>query len=160
MSDKRSLFCELGSESTALSDEQIREQLTSFLDVMGEREDVLILPPDYTRFHSAAGKITRKICEYYNFVKSEGEPEEKKTKTTNRPNIQILPALGTHAPMTKTQISSMFGEQLGAKDPSPFLVHDWRNDVVTIGHVPNKMVRYFVHSLVQKMKPRLNVCYL
>ena len=34
--------------------------------------------------------------------------------------------------------------QLAAKDPSPFVVHDWRNDVETIGHVPSEMVRPIV----------------
>jgi len=162
-SNKSSLICDIGSESTALSNDEIQRQIDSFLDGMGEREDVLILPPDYTRFHSQAGMITRMVCEHYNFIKSSsGEPAEKKTKSTNEPGITILPALGTHAPMTKTQISSMFGEKLGAKEPSPFLVHDWRNDVVTIGHVPNKMVRssqglfiYFVHDFALLLTPSI-----
>ena len=58
----------------------------------------------------------------------------------NIPNISILPALGTHMPMTQPQIKTMFGDALATKHPSPFLVHDWRNDVVTIGSAPEEMV--------------------
>ena len=29
------------------------------------------------------------------------------------------------------------GHELATKEnPNPFLVHDWRNDVITIGHAP------------------------
>ena len=48
----------------------------------------------------------------------------------------ILPALGTHSPMTELQIAEMF-----VRVPkSLFRVHDWRNDVVTVGTVPGKFV--------------------
>ena len=33
--------------------------------------------------------------------------------------------------MTPNQISQMFGSQLPNKTPSPFVVHNWRSDVVT-----------------------------
>lgn len=128
-----SLVCAVGSETTSLQDDEIREKLHSFLDDLGPREDVFLLPPDYTRFHSQAGKITSMISEYYGYTKNTDE-----TKAV--PKVQIMPALGTHTPMTNEQIKNMFGEDLAAKDPSPFLVHDWRNDVETIGQVPSEMV--------------------
>eukprot|EP00956_Cyclotella_meneghiniana_P029812 scaffold73360_cov61-Cyclotella_meneghiniana.AAC.10 len=34
----------------------------------------------------------------------------------------------------------MFGSQLANKTPSPFVVHNWRSDVVSIGHAPSSMV--------------------
>ena len=49
----------------------------------------------------------------------------------------VLPALGTHKAMTDHEIQTMFG-------PTPrdlFRVHDWRNDVVTLGEVPGEFVR-------------------
>jgi nickel-dependent lactate racemase len=144
-----SLFCSIGSETTALSDEEIRTHLSNFLSAMGEREDIMIVPPDYTRFHSQAGKITRMVCEYYNFIKSSDSSAETKTP----PSISILPALGTHAPMTPSQIESMYGSALNEKEPSPFLVHDWRNDVVTIGHVPNEMVLEATRGFVDEPWP-------
>ena len=143
-SNHKTLFCAIGSETTALTDDDLQQQLYSFLDSLGEREDVLILPPDYTRFHSQAGKITKMIAEYYNFIApknpSTTEPPPEKKRKSSTPQIEILPALGTHAPMSQVQIKTMFGDELAAKDPSPFLVHDWRNDVVTIGHAPKEMV--------------------
>lgn len=33
-----------------------------------------------------------------------------------------------------------FSKQLASKDPSPFVVHDWRNDIETIGQAPAEMV--------------------
>jgi hypothetical protein len=124
--------------------------LYTFLDALGEKEDVMIVPPDFTRFHSQSGKITRMIAEYYNFIKrthnSSNVDEKDAIGDTNirdersPPKMEFIPALGTHAPMTKEQIKIMFGDELAAKDPSPFLVHDWRNDVVTIGHAPSEMV--------------------
>ena len=158
----QNIFIAKGDVDTVLSDDFIRETLQSFLQFVGPREDVLILPPDFTRFHSQAGKITRFISEHYNFVSElddnkssidrshkrrkdlDGNVQEssfEKNESEKSPTISILPALGTHVPMSKEQIKVMFGEKLAAKEPNPFLVHDWRNDVVTIGEVPSKMVR-------------------
>lgn len=78
------------------------------------------MPPDFTRFNSKAGLITQHAYEYY------GEAL-----------VDILPALGTHDPVSNPQRERMFGAVPGEL----FRVHDWRNDVVTIGHVPAEMVR-------------------
>ena len=139
------LFCSQGSDDKFLTDEDILISIHSFLDAIGPRDNVLIIPPDYTRLHSQAGKITRFICEYYNFIaKENANVSNNNTEKTSlfHPDIEILPALGTHAPMTLTQIYNMFGSELAAKEPHPFIAHDWRKDVETIGHVPSEMVRY------------------
>jgi nickel-dependent lactate racemase len=47
----------------------------------------------------------------------------------------------------------MFGDKLASKDPSPFLVHDWRNDVVTIGEAPAEMVKAATHGQVDRPWP-------
>jgi nickel-dependent lactate racemase len=123
------------------------------LSRLGPRKKVLLLPPDFTRFHSQAGKITQIICQYYNFIPhrqdNDGDSQaaalgrqskEQLETSPSSPSIQILPALGTHAPMTEKELRTMYGDDLTDKDPSPFVVHDWRNDVVTIGQVPAAMV--------------------
>lgn len=141
-----SLVCADGSPDTALSDETIQKHLYSFLDMLGTKNEVLLLPPDFTRFHSQAGKITSMIAEYYGHIKN----------TNNQnvpPKLEILPALGTHAPMTKEQIETMFGADLASLDPSPFLVHDWRKDVETIGYAPNEMVKEATRGMVDEPWP-------
>ena len=44
----------------------------------------------------------------------------------------VMPALGTHSPMSPEQIRTMFGHVPADR----FRVHDWRHDVVTVGEVP------------------------
>jgi hypothetical protein len=145
-----------------LSDDELRQSLYDFLDRLGEREDVLLLPPDFTRYHSQAGLITQLICEHYKFIppsRSTHPPAEKIAKVDESveaakvPKIEILPALGTHAPMTPHEIRKMYGNALADKDPSPFLVHDWRNDVVTIGEAPASMVLEATRGMVDKPWP-------
>lgn len=160
-----SLYCAIGSETTAFSDEELREQLGSFLSALGDREDVLLLPPDFTRYPSQAGLITQIISEHYKFTTrndSNDEPPPKIASTEEGhgiastgkpPKIQILPALGTHAPMTEVEIRKMYGDALADKNPSPFLVHDWRNDVVTIGEAPVEMVMDATRGMVAKPWP-------
>ncbi|KAL3780584.1 hypothetical protein ACHAW5_006402 [Stephanodiscus triporus] len=67
--------------------------------------------------------------------------------------MKILPALGTHHPMTTDQIRKMFGNDLADADPSPFVVHDWRKDVVTIGHAPAEMVSDATYGMVNEPWP-------
>ena len=129
-----------------------------------------IIPPDYTRFHSNAGSITQQIAEYYNFIPRDnitGDDDEDSglhshvsssssaTSTTSPylPKIQIIPALGTHAPMTRSQILAMFGKELADKQDDPFIVHNWREDVVTIGHVPADMVSEATYGMVNEPWP-------
>lgn len=161
-----SVFCAIGSEESVLQDDDIKMHLQAFLDSVGPRDDVLILPPDYTRFHSQAGKITQIISEYFNFIEPCESPKEsapKKAKSeagtaissskrsSSHPSIEIMPALGTHMPMSKEQIKTMFGEKLAEKEC--FRIHDWRNDVVTIGHAPADMVRRATNGMIDKEWP-------
>lgn len=82
-----------------------------------ELQKVLIIPPDFTRFHSQAGLITQI---YYHTLTSHGV------------QVDIMPALGTHEPVSEQQWAIMF-----AGIPyDAMLIHDWRNDVVKIGEVP------------------------
>ncbi|KAL7533709.1 hypothetical protein ACHAXR_005395, partial [Thalassiosira sp. AJA248-18] len=155
------LFCSIGSPDTAISNESLRQQVERFLAASGERQEVLILPPDFTRFHSQAGLITRYISEYYNFTPRENiigdgsgsTKEEITTSSSCSPTIQIMPALGTHAPMTPSQIQLMFGKELANKRPNPFIVHNWREDIVTIGHAPAAMVSDATYGMVNEPWP-------
>lgn len=114
------LYYEWGSTTEALADNDLRTAVRSVFDKLGEKKKVLVVPPDFTRFNSKAGLLTQHTYEYY------GEALK-----------DILPALGTHDPVSGHQRERMFG----AVPESLFRIHDWRNDVITIGHVPADMVQ-------------------
>lgn len=114
------LYYSRGSSTDVLTAEDLRQGLFTAFEKLGVRKKVLALPPDFTRFHSFAGILTEMSWEYY----------------TDR-LTDVLPALGTHVPMTEEQISRMFGKV----PQNLFRVHDWRNDIVTVGEVPADFVR-------------------
>ena len=113
------LYFERGSKTDVIGAEEIRAILTEVFDKMGEKRRVVALPPDFTRANSYAGPITEMIYDYYG------------DRLTD-----VMPALGTHSPMTDEQIRTMFGHVPADR----FRVHDWRNDVVTVGEVPASYV--------------------
>ncbi len=109
-----------GSAETAFTPGEVREALFSSLDRLGGRKRVLAIPPDFTRFHSHSGPLTRLVHAYF------GE------RLTG-----ILPAIGTHTPMTEAEIGRMFGDT----PRGLFRVHDWRQGFTTLGEVPPDFVR-------------------
>ncbi len=113
------LYYQRGSVTDSLSHEDLQEALKIVFDKLGPRKRVLALPPDFTRFHSFAGELTQLSYQYY------GDKL-----------VDVLPALGTHTGMTDTQIEKMFT----GVPKELFRVHDWRNDVVTLGEVPAEFV--------------------
>jgi nickel-dependent lactate racemase len=114
-----SLFFAAGSADSEMSGAEVRAGLREALGKLGERKRVVVVPPDFTRFHSKAGELTEMAWELY------GERL-----------VDVLPALGTHTPMTDGQIATMFGETPRVL----FRVHDWRKDIVTLGEVPGEYV--------------------
>lgn len=114
-----SLFFGAGSATTEMSPSDIRSNLFSALDKLGKRNKVLAVPPDFTRMHSQSGVLTELAWDYYG------------DKLTD-----VLPALGTHKPMSDHEIATMFGET----PRDLFRVHDWRNDIVTLGEVPSEFM--------------------
>ena len=59
------LFLAEGSPTTELSDDAMREQLHAVFSELGDRQKVLALPPDFTRFNSRAGLLTCQTYEYF-----------------------------------------------------------------------------------------------
>ena len=100
-----------------LGDEQIYSALESLLKDKNPKK-LLILPPDYTRLYSGAGKITAFICD---ILQGSGCA------------VDIMPALGTHVPMTEAECNDFF---MGRVKHESLIVHRWRDDVVKIGEVP------------------------
>jgi nickel-dependent lactate racemase len=60
-------------------------------------------------------------------------------------HVDIMPALGTHDPMTDAEIDAFFGEDI-PKDR--FIVHNWRTDVVEIGEIPGDYVAEVSEGLI------------
>jgi nickel-dependent lactate racemase len=113
------LLYERGSDKDVLGPEDLKNGLFEALKKLGRRTKVLVIPPDFTRFHSRAGELTRYAWEYYG------------DRLTD-----ILPAIGTHFPMTSGEITEMFGEI----PQSLFREHNWRSDLVKLGEVPADFV--------------------
>jgi nickel-dependent lactate racemase len=101
-----------------------KEQLISesFEKIGKKLNRILIVPPDFTRFNSNAGELTEII---YDMLAPKGV------------KIDILPALGTHFPMTEKEIRIMFGNKIPL---DCFKVHDWRNGLKKLGEVPSSLI--------------------
>jgi nickel-dependent lactate racemase len=111
------IYYQKESNTSVLTENDLREGLVMSLDRIGYVNKALALPPDYTRFHSFAGNLTCIADEYLG---------EKLT--------DIMPAIGTHKPMTEDEIRSMYP----GINKSKFRVHNWRKDIVTLGEVPGE----------------------
>jgi nickel-dependent lactate racemase len=121
-----------GSTTTALTDQQLREALTACFEQLGERRRVVALPPDFTRFNSRGGLLTCMAHDYF-----------------GARLVDVMPALGTHVPMPPWQLEKMFP----GLPTSLIRPHRWREDVVTIGHVPAEYVTEVTDGIWTKPWP-------
>ncbi len=113
------IFFSRGSTSCVLGEADFREALQAALDAAGAPQKVLALPPDHTRSDSRAGDLTRLAHEML------GDRLK-----------DVMPALGTHEAMNEAELNYMFGDL-----PRDLIrIHDWQNDVVTLGHVDASFV--------------------
>lgn len=111
----------VGSAETILGDAEIDGLLDRLIANLGAMRRVLLIPPDVSRFHSGAGPLVVKL---WNRLHRDSD-------------VWILPAIGTHRPMTPEEIDSMFpGVPHGR-----FIAHDWRKGLVRLGEIPGDTVR-------------------
>lgn len=121
---------EKASTQSGITDGELLKLLEAAIgDRKAGLKKVLLLPPDFTRMHSGAGKIT---AMYYEMLKDTCQ-------------VDIMPALGTHDPMTPAECREFFGEKVPL---SNIVVHNWRNDVVKIGEVPGEYVKEVSEGLL------------
>lgn len=109
-----------GSKKDVLDSKTMQDAMNSAFDRLGKKNRILAIPPDFTRFHSNAGELTTFAYNYYN------------SNLTD-----ILPALGTHFPMTEKEIDIMYP----GIPHELFRVHNWKNDLVTLGQVPSDFIK-------------------
>jgi len=114
------IFYQQGSPSGSLSDSQLKDGLHAALAALGSRRRVLALPPDFTRFHSRAGRITELVWEYYREALRD-----------------VLPATGTHFAVSDEEKAVMFGRV----PRSLFRVHRWKEGLQTLGRVPAEFIQ-------------------
>jgi len=81
---------------------------------------ILLIPPDFSRFHSGAGEISSIL---YRLLSGSLE-------------VDLLPALGTHRPMTTAEMERMFP----GIPPNRIHIHDWRNGICALGEIPGGFV--------------------
>ena len=113
-----------------LSDDSIRYALQENLGNT-EAKKILVIPPDFTRMYSGAGIITAAVFDLLG----------------DRCEIDVMPALGTHAPMSREECETFF---LGRVKYENLIVHRWRDDVVKLGEVPADFVREVSEGLVDQ----------
>ncbi len=113
------MIYEFYSKDRLLTDEDISEFIENIFLNLGSCKNTIIVPPDISRLSSGGGMITGKI---YRMEKI---------------NIKmIIPALGTHTPMTGQEITSMFGNI----PQDLFIKHSWKGNLKTAGTIPESFI--------------------
>ena len=115
-----SLLAAQGGPTSELSSDDLRETLHTALASLGDRRRVLAVPPDFTRRDSQAGLLTQFAYQFYG------------SRLTD-----VLPALGTHTPMSDQSIAAMFGNI----PRTLFRDHNWRTDTRKLGEIPSSFLR-------------------
>ncbi|WP_417736062.1 lactate racemase domain-containing protein [Rosistilla oblonga] len=121
-----------GSETAELSTADLREGLEKLFTDRGRPSKALAIPPDYSRLPSRAGEITC-LCH----------------ELLGDAMVDVMPALGTHKPMSPEQLAHMFPSL-----PTDLIrEHNWRNDVVTLGDVDADFVSQATEGIYSEPWP-------
>ncbi len=113
-----------GAQDSIISTEEKKACIhEALLKLGGIPKKILVIPPDITRLHSNAGELTRILYELWD--------------SGNGHAFDILPAIGTHAPMTGEHIAEMYGKLPKAV----YHEHNWRSGLFTFGEVPSEYIR-------------------
>lgn len=111
----------VGSPTTIIDDGKVDALLEGMLSNLGPIRRVLLIPPDMSRVHSAAGTLAVKLWK----------------RLHRDAEVQILPAIGTHRPMTAAELDAMFP----GVPHDQFIAHDWRRGLRQLGRIQGELVR-------------------
>ena len=131
---------QIKSEIISKKEYLTNKEIDSYLKELAEKivetgaENLLLIPPDYTRKSSALGVVTEKL-----YFKLEAEIK----------NIDILPASGTHDPMDAECLKSVFGEI----PIENFLEHNWRTETIKVGEIPAAKMKEFSEGELNESLP-------
>ncbi|MDD5482487.1 MAG: lactate racemase domain-containing protein [Kiritimatiellae bacterium] len=110
-----------GGARDKITSAEIEEFLKNFAEILpAGAGKILLIPPDFSRFHSGAGEISVSL---YKLLSESAA-------------IDVLPALGTHRPMTKVEMDRMFP----GIPHKQFHVHDWRGGTRQLGEIPGEFI--------------------
>lgn len=130
-----------GRPDRVISDAESAGMVMNLIDQLAKMQPlrrVLLIPPDFTRFHSGAGPLT---VELFSQLLSRGC------------DCIVLPALGTHFPMEPSERAAMFP---GIPE-SVFRDHHFRDRVSTVGEIPAQRLRELSEGRVdQPVKVQVN----
>jgi nickel-dependent lactate racemase len=127
-----------GGPDSSLGAEARRGAVRAALEHASDPSRTLILPPDGTRPHAGAGTLTRMLCE----------------ELPGRATVHVMPALGTHRPMSRDELAVMFGTGLPA---DAFREHRWREDLLRLGSVPSGFVHQVSDGVLREWMPDYEV---
>jgi carbohydrate kinase (thermoresistant glucokinase family) len=96
---------------------------------------VLLVPPDHTRLHSRAGEIAALL---YERLTAEGCA------------VAVVPALGTHAAMTREEVRLLFGDGIPFESVRR---HRWREGLVSLGEIGSDEIAAVSGELVSDPIP-------
>ncbi len=108
-----------GGAETEISSNETEKFLRDYCAQLTARpKKVLLIPPDFTRYHSGAGEICSQL---YRILSPDAL-------------VDLLPALGTHRPMTSDEMDRMFPEIPHER----IYVHDWQKGLSYMGEIPGR----------------------
>jgi len=110
-----------GSELAVLDDADVDGLLERLVAELGPLRRLLLVPPDLSRLHSGAGEFTVRLW----------------NRLHRDAHVEILPAIGTHRPMTSAELEAMYP----GVPHDRFLTHDWRKGLVRLGKIEAEFVR-------------------
>ncbi len=118
--------------------EQQHAALQAAVEMAGDTSRTLVLPPDASRSHSCAGSLTRTLHQMLSDADA----------------FDVMPAIGTHFPMTEPEIRRMFGTRIPLE---AFKQHRWREDLVRLGSVPADFVHRVSDGVLGDVMPDYDI---
>ena len=110
-----------GNPTRIITDSELEQHLDNYIDAHRDVKKLLFLPPDITRLNSRAGQIPAYLYKHF----------------SKFAEIKLMPALGTHFPMTKAECDKMFGPEIPFE---LFLPHDWKDDLIQLGQLSGEYI--------------------
>jgi len=126
---------EVFSKRGYLTKTETNKYITKIAADIGNIDNLLIIPPDYTRKYSGSGEI---VAELYKLLKSKVN------------NIDILIASGTHDSMSEEMFVEMFGENIELEN---FYSHNWREDTEEIAVLPAELLAKLSDEIINEEIP-------